>query len=139
MSGRSPPLYYTLTLIVIQGHQKNSKNKGNVVPHQICWCLKSSCPNLSSSLNSSGEVQQTVVSSRWAVRLVLYRPRGAPPVNTPAQFCERSTAAKNASRNQPTAMNLYFLDWVRTQNQRQNRTRDAHKISPHGTMTKRQP
>ena len=37
------------------------------------------------------------------------------PVNTPAQFCERSTAAvKNASRNQPTAMDLYFLDWVRT-------------------------
>ena len=36
-------------------------------------------------------------------------------------------------RNQPTAMDLHFLDWVRT------RTRDAHKISPHGTMTKRTP
>ena len=27
MSGRSPPLYCTLTLIAMQGHQKNSKNK----------------------------------------------------------------------------------------------------------------
>ena len=36
-------------------------------------------------------------------------------------------------------MALYFLDWVRTQNQRQNRTRDAHKTSPQGTTTKRQP
>ena len=27
MSGRSPPLYYTLTLIVRQGHQTKSKNK----------------------------------------------------------------------------------------------------------------
>ena len=31
MSGRSPPLYCTLTLIAMQGHQKNSKNKKNVV------------------------------------------------------------------------------------------------------------
>ena len=28
---RSPPLYCTLTLIPMQGHQKNSKNKSNVV------------------------------------------------------------------------------------------------------------
>ena len=31
MSGRSPPLYCTLTLIAMQGHQKNSKNKNNLV------------------------------------------------------------------------------------------------------------
>ena len=31
MSGRSPPLYCTLTLIAKQGHQKNSKTKNNVV------------------------------------------------------------------------------------------------------------
>ena len=30
-AGRSPLLYCTLTLIVMQGHQKNSKNKNNVV------------------------------------------------------------------------------------------------------------
>ena len=40
--------------------------------------------------------------------------------------------------NQPAALDLYFLDWVRTI-YIQNRTRDAHKISPHGTMTKRTP
>ena len=44
-------------------------------------------------------------------------------------------------RNQPTAMDLHFLDWVRTTvkkttQQVQDRTRDAHKISPHGTKTK---
>ena len=43
---------------------------------------------------------------------------------------------KNTSRNQPTAMDLYFLDWVRTRDKTEPETRDAHKISPHGTMTK---
>ena len=46
---------------------------------------------------------------------------------------------RSANQNKATAMALYFLDWVRTQNQRQNRTRDAHKTSPQGTTTKRQP
>ena len=31
ISGRSPPLYCTLTLIAMQGHQKNSKDKTVVV------------------------------------------------------------------------------------------------------------
>ena len=31
ISGRSPPLYCTLTLITMQGHQKNSKDKTVVV------------------------------------------------------------------------------------------------------------
>ena len=35
MSGRSPQLCYTLTLIAMQGHQENSKNKNNVV---IIYC-----------------------------------------------------------------------------------------------------
>ena len=33
MSGRSPPLYCTLTSIAMQGHQKNSKNKTDNVGH----------------------------------------------------------------------------------------------------------
>ena len=31
MSGRSPPLYCTITLIAMQGHKENSKNKNKVV------------------------------------------------------------------------------------------------------------
>ena len=34
MSGRSPPLYCTLTLIVMQGHQKNIKN--NTILYYTC-------------------------------------------------------------------------------------------------------
>ena len=54
------------------------------------------------------------------------------PVNTPAQFCERSTEQrqKNASRNQPTAMDLYFLDWVRTRDKTEpeTHTKSAHTV-----------
>ena len=32
MSGTTPPLYCTLTLIAMQGHQINIKNRNNVVP-----------------------------------------------------------------------------------------------------------
>ena len=35
MSGRTPPLYCTLTLIAMQGHQKNSENKNIVVQYII--------------------------------------------------------------------------------------------------------
>ena len=63
------------------------------------------------------------------------RGTGAPPqlapVNTPAQSCERSTAAKKtASRNQPTAMDLYFLDWVRTRDKTEpeTHTKSAHTV-----------
>ena len=31
MSGRNPPLYCTFTFIAMQGHQKNLRNKDNVV------------------------------------------------------------------------------------------------------------
>ena len=37
ISGRSPPLYCTLTLIAMQGHQKNSKDKTVVV---VCDIIK---------------------------------------------------------------------------------------------------
>ena len=58
------------------------------------------------------------------------------PVNIPAQFCERSTAAKK-SFQKPADCHGSLLRLGT--HPRQNRTRDAHKISPHGTMTKRQP
>ena len=35
-------------------------------------------------------------------------------------------------RNQPTAMDLYFLDWVRTRYKTE--PEHAHKISSHGTI-----
>ena len=59
------------------------------------------------------------------------------PMNTPAQFCERSTAAKKRFQKPAHCHGSLLLRLVT--HQRQNRTRDAHKISPRGTMTKRQP
>ena len=37
--GRSPSSYCTLTLIAMQGHQKNSENKNVVVHHQTWYVV----------------------------------------------------------------------------------------------------
>ena len=54
------------------------------------------------------------------------------PVNTPAQysFANDQQRQKNATRNQPTAMDLYFLDWVRTRDKTEPEklTKAAHTV-----------